>query len=67
MLYAKNPGGVFAWANVISSMTSVGALCTLIIIVGVGCDAKVALEIHNLREENPEKFYNQVNMFPSSR
>lgn len=27
---------------------------------GVGCDAKVALEIHNLREENPEKFYNQV-------
>lgn len=28
--------------------------------VGVGCDAKVALEIHNLREENPEKFYNQV-------
>ncbi|CAI0560376.1 unnamed protein product [Linum tenue] len=26
---------------------------------GVGCDAKVALEIHNLREENPEKFYNQ--------
>ncbi|KAL6584160.1 Diacylglycerol kinase [Orobanche minor] len=24
-----------------------------------GCDAKVALEIHNLREENPEKFYNQ--------
>lgn len=28
---------------------------------GVGCDAKVALEIHNLREENPEKFYNQVN------
>lgn len=27
---------------------------------GVGCDAKVALDIHNLREENPEKFYNQV-------
>ncbi|CAI0431665.1 unnamed protein product [Linum tenue] len=27
--------------------------------LGVGCDAKVALEIHNLREENPEKFYNQ--------
>ncbi|KAI3777522.1 hypothetical protein L1987_47322 [Smallanthus sonchifolius] len=25
----------------------------------VGCDAKVALDIHNLREENPEKFYNQ--------
>lgn len=30
--------------------------------VGVGCDAKVALEIHNLREENPEKFYNQVDL-----
>lgn len=29
-------------------------------IIGVGCDAKVALEIHNLREENPDKFYNQV-------
>lgn len=28
--------------------------------LGVGCDAKVALDIHNLREENPEKFYNQV-------
>ncbi|KAH6755830.1 diacylglycerol kinase1 [Perilla frutescens var. hirtella] len=27
--------------------------------LGVGCDAKVALEIHNLREENPEMFYNQ--------
>jgi diacylglycerol kinase (ATP) len=27
--------------------------------LGVGCDAKVALEIHNLREENPERFYNQ--------
>ncbi|XP_059441514.1 diacylglycerol kinase 1 [Corylus avellana] len=27
--------------------------------LGVGCDAKVALDIHNLREENPEKFYNQ--------
>ncbi|XP_065878381.1 diacylglycerol kinase 1 isoform X1 [Euphorbia lathyris] len=27
--------------------------------LGVGCDAKVALEIHNLREENPDKFYNQ--------
>jgi hypothetical protein len=27
---------------------------------GIGCDAKVALDIHNLREENPEKFYNQV-------
>ncbi|OVA07911.1 Diacylglycerol kinase [Macleaya cordata] len=26
---------------------------------GIGCDAKVALDIHNLREENPEKFYNQ--------
>ncbi|XP_072989128.1 diacylglycerol kinase 1-like [Typha latifolia] len=26
---------------------------------GVGCDAKVALDIHNLREENPEMFYNQ--------
>lgn len=29
-------------------------------LTGVGCDAKVALDIHNLREENPEKFYNQV-------
>lgn len=27
---------------------------------GIGCDAKVALDIHNLREENPEKFYSQV-------
>ncbi|KAF5202622.1 Diacylglycerol kinase [Thalictrum thalictroides] len=27
--------------------------------LGIGCDAKVALDIHNLREENPEKFYNQ--------
>ncbi|OMO84108.1 hypothetical protein COLO4_22211 [Corchorus olitorius] len=27
--------------------------------LGIGCDAKVALEIHNLREENPDKFYNQ--------
>jgi hypothetical protein len=27
---------------------------------GIGCDAKVALEIHNLREENPDKFYSQV-------
>ncbi|KAL2935472.1 Diacylglycerol kinase 1 [Bienertia sinuspersici] len=27
--------------------------------LGVGCDAKVALDIHNMREENPEKFYNQ--------
>lgn len=32
------------------------------VLAGVGCDAKVALEIHNLREENPEKFYNQVCM-----
>lgn len=29
-------------------------------VTGIGCDAKVALDIHNLREENPEKFYNQV-------
>ncbi|CAN8256914.1 unnamed protein product [Cochlearia groenlandica] len=27
--------------------------------IGVGCDAKVALDIHNLREENPERFYSQ--------
>ncbi|CAD5178457.1 diacylglycerol kinase 1 [Musa acuminata AAA Group] len=27
--------------------------------LGIGCDAKVALDIHNLREENPEKFFNQ--------
>ncbi|KAK8471288.1 hypothetical protein PHAVU_003G185800 [Phaseolus vulgaris] len=27
--------------------------------IGIGCDAKVALDIHNLREENPDKFYNQ--------
>ncbi|KAI8528842.1 hypothetical protein RHMOL_Rhmol12G0179000 [Rhododendron molle] len=32
---------------------------TVIVVAGVGCDAKVALEIHNLREENPDKFYNQ--------
>ncbi|RWW33915.1 hypothetical protein GW17_00001349 [Ensete ventricosum] len=29
------------------------------IFTGIGCDAKVALDIHNLREENPEKFFNQ--------
>lgn len=34
-------------------------LCIVQYGFGVGCDAKVALEIHNLREENPEKFYNQ--------
>ena len=33
---------------------------TLQILTGVGCDAKVALDIHNLREENPERFYSQV-------
>jgi len=27
--------------------------------LGIGCDAKVALDIHMLREENPERFYNQ--------
>ncbi|KAG1342005.1 Diacylglycerol kinase [Cocos nucifera] len=27
--------------------------------LGIGCDAKVALDIHNLREENPEKFHSQ--------
>ncbi|KAF8118711.1 hypothetical protein N665_0002s0025 [Sinapis alba] len=27
--------------------------------IGVGCDAKVALDIHNIREENPERFYSQ--------
>ncbi|ONL98962.1 Diacylglycerol kinase 1 [Zea mays] len=27
--------------------------------LGIGCDAKVALDIHNLREGNPEKFYSQ--------
>ncbi|KAF7123216.1 hypothetical protein RHSIM_Rhsim12G0151300 [Rhododendron simsii] len=26
---------------------------------GVGCDAKGAVEIHDLREEKPDKFYNQ--------
>ena len=31
---------------------------------GIGCDAKVALDIHNLREENPEKFYSQVVSIP---
>jgi len=31
----------------------------------VGCDAKVALEIHLLREENPDLFYNQVRATPS--
>lgn len=30
------------------------------VISGIGCDAKVALDIHNLREENPELFYSQV-------
>ncbi|MED6198329.1 Diacylglycerol kinase [Stylosanthes scabra] len=28
--------------------------------LGIGCDAKVALDIHNMREENPDKFYNQI-------
>lgn len=27
--------------------------------LGIGCDAKVALDIHLLREESPGKFYNQ--------
>ncbi|KAH7277215.1 hypothetical protein KP509_39G040200 [Ceratopteris richardii] len=27
--------------------------------LGIGCDAKVAYDIHNLREGSPEKFYNQ--------
>ncbi|ERN20187.1 diacylglycerol kinase 2 isoform X1 [Amborella trichopoda] len=27
--------------------------------LGIGCDAKVALDIHLIREEKPEKFYNQ--------
>ncbi|KAI5070416.1 hypothetical protein GOP47_0014759 [Adiantum capillus-veneris] len=27
--------------------------------LGIGCDAKIALDIHLLREESPEKFYNQ--------
>lgn len=27
--------------------------------IGIGCDAKVALDIHLLREESPEKFYSQ--------
>jgi hypothetical protein len=31
-----------------------------IMVTGNGCDAKVALDIHNIREENPEKFYSQV-------
>lgn len=30
------------------------------VISGIGCDAKVALDIHNLREENPDLFYSQV-------
>lgn len=28
--------------------------------MGVGCDAKVALDVHGLREESPELFYSQV-------
>ena len=35
---------------------SINILCFL---TGIGCDAKVALDIHILREESPEKFYNQ--------
>jgi len=34
--------------------------CHLVCSTGIGCDAKVALDIHNLREENPEKFCSQV-------
>lgn len=34
-------------------------------VTGIGCDAKVALDIHNLREENPEKFYSQVSFSTS--
>jgi hypothetical protein len=26
----------------------------------IGCDAKVALDINNLREENPENFYSLI-------
>jgi diacylglycerol kinase (ATP) len=29
-------------------------------VTGIGCDAKVPLDIHNIREENPEKIYSQV-------
>jgi diacylglycerol kinase (ATP) len=28
--------------------------------MGIGCDAKVALDVHSLREESPELFYSQV-------
>jgi len=41
---------VFAWSD----------NCNTDPFSGVGCDAKVALDIHNLREENPERFYSQV-------
>ena len=30
------------------------------LVLGIGCDAKVAFDIHNLHEENPNKFYCQV-------
>ena len=33
----------------------------------MGCDAKVALDIHNMREENPDKFYSQVKLSLNKR
>ncbi|CAN1151928.1 Diacylglycerol kinase 1 [Linum perenne] len=66
---------VLSWGGGLGALERQGGLCTLLhdiehsavtildrwqhLSAGVGCDAKVALEIHNLREENPEKFYNQ--------
>jgi hypothetical protein len=31
--------------------------------LGIGVDAKVALQVHNLREAQPEKFTHQVRLF----
>ncbi|KAK3018414.1 hypothetical protein RJ639_003435 [Escallonia herrerae] len=45
--------------GVISNVVNCNYKAGYIVVAGVGCDAKVALEIHNMREENPEKFYNQ--------
>lgn len=51
---------VFSYVIYIIMQYNDGHLMWGALFTGVGCDAKVALDIHNLREENPEKFYNQV-------
>ncbi|KAJ6978346.1 hypothetical protein NC653_030046 [Populus alba x Populus x berolinensis] len=56
---------VLSWGGGLGSVERQGGLCTLLhhiehAAVTILDRWKVALEIHNLREENPEKFYNQL-------